>query len=64
VSAETVSTCAVRWTSRTSGQRPTVGAVGRGARVVAEHPPGSKQGDKLWQSRKGSSCSSTPLLFP
>ena len=30
VSAETVSNCAVRWTSRTSGQRPAAGAVGRG----------------------------------
>src|SRR4029434_4703725 len=55
VSAETVSNCAVRWTSSRSGQRPAAGAArgGRGGAGGASTPPRrgrARQGSRWWHS--------------
>ena len=64
VSAETVSNCAVRGTSRTSGQRPAAGAAGC-VTVWAEHPPGLGQGNNRGKSLTAMTalCSSKRVCF-
>ena len=67
MSAETVSNCAVRWTSRTSGQRPAAYAVGRVEGRDGEGIASSRLGTG-WQAaeehhRKAPMISRSTLIF-